>query len=104
MHLLFWVCALPGTHCSGYVTFQIYAVPGILFAGYVPFIGKMDDFCLKLDQNWVNRGSWPPLRYVLCRACTVPGRVFAGYTEIRVGSLPDMCCSGYVLLVGKMDG
>jgi len=78
-------------HCSGYTLFRVYAVPGILFSGYVPFIGKMDDFGLKLDQNWVNRGSWLVIRYVLCRACTVPGRVFVGYTQFRAGSSPDMC-------------
>lgn len=97
-YALFWVCALPGVHSSGYVTFRVYSVPGILFAGYVLFIGKIDDFCFRLDQNWVNRGSWLVFRYVLCRACTVPGRVFSGYRQFRVGDWPGIHSSGYVLI------
>ena len=74
----------PGIRCSGYVIFPglrysgHVIFPGIRCSGYVIFracslIGKMNDFCLKLDQSWVNRGSWLVFRYVLCRACTVPG-------------------------------
>jgi hypothetical protein len=41
-------------------------------------LGKMDDFGLKLDLNWVNRGGWIVFRHVL----------FPGISGVRVSYSP----------------